>query len=150
MGDGRNQDPLQEMMRHFTKTGRFRAALALTLVYVLAVLAPASAMALSRGTPIAPCILEDHRSPADHMHHQGHSHSGNGAHDHGAGDDDESDPQHRSGACCGFMCISALPASLYVLFEPVHTPSQVNVVTPSLTGRTTERLSRPPASPTLR
>ncbi|ETR76225.1 hypothetical protein X566_16790 [Afipia sp. P52-10] len=151
------------MLRRLSNTLRWRAAWLLSLVYVLATLAPAAANALA----ISPTSLAHHagaqamlahseqmsvyaranaKADGHHHHHdqaqvshqQGHSHG----HDHAPAKGHLGDLQ-----CCGLACISALPASLSGVQGP-DVPQSIRLALSmaEADGRAPVQLYRPPIS----
>jgi hypothetical protein len=136
------------------KIFRARAATVLAALYVLSILAPAVAFALSDNPAIAHCLTEGHVGVHDHgaKHEHGgklHVHADGTAHQHY---DDGAVPQPSRddgnaaiAACCGLFSVVAIPG------EPVPSfglDTLASVVLPvlgeALSGRGPERINRPP------
>src|SRR5262245_60846587 len=104
------------MLSRLTKAFRWRAACALALLYGLCVLAPALAFAFGDSAWVIHCLTEDHHSAAglhaDHDHggkaHADHVHKDGTHHQHAK--HEGNDGKASTGQCCGFACLSALPA----------------------------------------
>src|SRR4051812_20887985 len=109
------------MLSGLTKRFRLKAALALTVIYALCILAPHAALALGNGA--AHCLTEEmpaahvHRAqPVSHAHADGtvHTHGAPAAHRHADTDGapvhkhPDPDGKNHSGTCCGVFCISAI------------------------------------------
>ena len=101
------------MFRTLTKGLRTRAAMTLIATYVLCLMAPHAALALSNGAMAIHCLDVLDEMPAGHDHAaMNHSHADGMIHAH---HDDGSDSQHKSGSgkahssnCCGVFCMSAV------------------------------------------
>jgi hypothetical protein len=141
-------------MSALTKTLRVKAAIVLAVLYVLCILAPAIAFALSDNPAVAHCLTEGHVGVHDHgnKHDAGgklHVHADGTAHQH---HDDGAAPQPSRddgkaaiATCCGLFSVVAIPG------EPVPSfrfDSLASVVLPdlgeALSGRGPERINRPP------
>lgn len=132
------------MLSKMTRAGRVRAGRLLALVYMLCVLAPSLAFAVSDGSLVAPCLTENehglgivhvHDESVAHSHADGHAHHHAGSASHGKGEhllaatasDDPGpmDHHHKSGgSCCGLFCITALPAVVVDLSKPSSLASR--------------------------
>ncbi len=141
-------------MSALTKTLRVKAAIVLAVLYVLCILAPAVAFALSDNPAVAHCLTEGHVGVHDHgaQHEHGgklHVHADGTAHQH---HDDGAAPQAPAddgkgpiASCCGLFSVVAIAG------EPVPSfglDSLASVVLPifgeALSGRGPERINRPP------
>jgi hypothetical protein len=147
------------MLIRLTRAARFRVASALSLLYLLCVLAPATAFTFGDGSRAAHCLTDDNHGlrPAhvhEHNGHQndGHKHDGGTSHVHENGTSHEHSkaPGGKSsdGQCCGLACLSALPASLSEVEAPARPAMiAVSVDEESIAGNPPDRLYRPPISP---
>jgi hypothetical protein len=141
------------MLSGLTKAFRWRAACTLALLYGLCVLAPAVAFAFGDPARTFHCLTEDHHSAAslhaDHHHgskaHADHVHQDGTHHQHAKheGGDGKTSPAK----CCGFACLSALPAGFADL---ISAPIVHAVILParhdSVAGRGPDLRYRPPIS----
>jgi len=146
------------MLSALTKRFRLKAALALTVIYALCILAPYAAIAMGNGA--AHCLTAD--MPAAHVHRAqlvSHTHADGTTHTHGTpaahkhADADgipphkHSDPdgKNHSGTCCGLFCISAIALDADIVFAVplAHAPTLPGLHE-SLAGRGPDRLIRPP------
>ncbi len=107
---------------------------------------------------VRPAVHQQHGESQGHAHHgdahQGHDHASmamadeTGLQDHAAMD--HPGVGHNSGkplapACCGVMCVSALPASLFELApRTVHHQSVTAFSDAGIPGEAPDRLYRPP------
>ena len=142
------------MLSILTKTFRAKAATVLAALYVLCILAPAVAFALSDNPAIAHCLTEGHVGVHDHgakPEHGGtlHVHADGAAHQHhddgAAPQPSRDDSKAAIASCCGLFSVVAIPG------EPVPSfgsDSLASVVLPilgeALSGRGPERINRPP------
>src|SRR5207249_3002776 len=95
-----------------------KAAIALAALYVLCILAPSAAFALSSNPGLAHCLTEDHLAPVVHDHGgQIHVHAGGTAHQHHDHQhhDDGIPSKHDGGqgkapvpTCCGLFSVVAI------------------------------------------
>src|SRR6266404_7019611 len=97
-------------MSALTKTLRVKAAIVLAVLYVLCILAPAVAFALSDNPAVAHCLTEGHVGVHDHGS-KVHVHADGIAHQHGhdgavppSGDNEKS----RVAACCSLFSVVAI------------------------------------------
>jgi hypothetical protein len=135
------------MLVGFTKVLRIRAALALALLYSICVLMPTAALAFGDAAKAANCLTDNHHYAAakSHVH---------GAEGHHQFDNDKSahhppadsrDKAPAAGACCGLICLSAIPAALSVVGnEPVRSPPKLAVLQQTVAGCGPKLLYRPP------
>lgn len=156
------------MMKRLTSGMRWRAAWLLSLVYLLATLAPAAANAFAA----SPMTLSHHSGmQAMAAHHQqmsvyadahaekaGHHHHGQAeAHDHGVASEHGLASEHDHAApakgdakdlqCCGLACVSALPANVLSMQAPDVPKSEPLALNVSeVESRAPARLYRPPIS----
>lgn len=149
------------MMKRLTSGMRWRAAWLLSLIYLLATLAPAAANAFAA----SPLLSHHSGMQAMAAHHQqmsvyadahaekaAHHHHGQAdAHDHGlAHEHDHAAPAKGDAKdlqCCGLACVSALPASVLSMQAPdvpKGGPLALNVS--EVESRAPARLYRPPIS----
>jgi hypothetical protein len=147
------------MMKRLTSGMRWRAAWLLSLVYLLATLAPtfanafaASPTSLSHHSGMRAMAAhhqqmsvytDAHAEASAHHHDQAHEHGQTHKHDHSApSQGDASDLQ-----CCGVACISALPASLLSVQVP-DVPKNVQLAANAsdVASRAPPLLYRPPIS----
>jgi hypothetical protein len=141
-------------MSALTKTLRVKAAIVLAVLYVLCILAPAVAFALSDNPAVAHCLTEGHVGVHDHgaQHEHGgklHVHGDGTAHQHHddgvASQSSGNDGKAAIATCCGLFSVVAIAG------EPVPSfgfDSLASVVLPALgealSGRGPERINRPP------
>jgi hypothetical protein len=146
--------PRREMLSVLTKTFRAKAATALAALYVLCILAPAVAFALSDDPAIAHCLTEGHVGIHDHgakAEHDGklHVHADGTAHQH---HDDGAAPQPSGNdgkaamaTCCGLFSVVAIPGEPLPSFGFDRLASVVlPVLADALAGRGPDRINRPP------
>jgi hypothetical protein len=140
-------------MSALTKTLRVKAAIVLAMLYVLCILAPAVAFALSDNPAVAHCLTEGHVGVHDHgaQHEHGgklHVHADGTTHQHH--DDGTAPPPAADGkgpiaSCCGLFSVVAIAGELVPSFV---FDSLASVVLPALgealSGRGPERINRPP------
>lgn len=136
------------MLARLPNSIRIRAGRLLALVYLLCVLAPATALALG---DLAPClqaeasaVQTDTNSVASlHIHDAG-------SHDHGGRHVNDGHAHHHhgktsSGPCCAMLCLSAVPAELPSIVKPSQPVSVlVSVSFRPLRGEAPPLLYRPP------
>src|SRR5262249_34874087 len=131
MSRGCGLEPLL-MLVGLTRTTRMRAGWVVALAYLLCVLTPGLAFAFGGKELIAHCLLNSTASQQqpvgqvhDHGHHQHGSHHADAAQAAAADQPSPSPrPDHASpGACCGTLCISAMPVAVAVVADP---PSSVS------------------------
>ncbi len=148
------------MLVRLTRTARVWAAIVLGALYVLAIVAPAAAMALGSGEHPAHCLTDEqlglaHVHPAaaaqahadthadTHVHADGTMHRHDGAHHPGTSNGD-SDPA----ACCGLFGLTAMAVDPHLdLGGPSRHSSIVALSFDKLTGRGPDRINRPPIVP---
>lgn len=139
------------MLRRWTRERRLRAAWLLALVYVLAVLSPAVANALSvRASEASPQSVAHDSVAHDHAAHS-HDHDHAAAHDHAPTHDhsDHGNDGDRVGDlnCCGLACISALPAhDIDVARRDRVLSVTISFLSQESAGRAPPLLYRPPIS----
>jgi hypothetical protein len=136
------------MLRRLTRGWRWQAAWLLSLVYILAVLAPAAANACASRESTPDRVAAASEQSHDHAAH-GHDHAG--AHvdaDSAPAPSHDHDFDKASGLkCCGLACISALPAHDIDVSRPDHPLSvTISFVYQQSAGRSPPRLYRPPIS----
>ena len=153
------------MLKRLSRATRIKAARVLVALYALCVVMPVagfafgdSAMVLHCLTDVSPVAVQTQHSAHQHdaAAHQGHAGHGHG-HDHSAtatamADDAGTNADHTgmkghasAPACCGVMCVSALPASLFELTP--RTMLHASVVASSdagISGEAPDLLYRPP------
>jgi hypothetical protein len=110
---------------------RIRVGRIIAFAYLFCVLAPAASLAWGSGP--APCldgavlanpVPAHHQMAAGHVH-DGMSHDHVGTHSHHQAAAQDAPASHRHGgkgtvgACCGMMCVSALPADLPAVAKPL-------------------------------
>jgi hypothetical protein len=142
-----------------TKAFRVKAAIALAALYVLCILAPSAAFALSNNPAVAHCLTEGHvgvhvhadksHAHADataHQHHdQGtaHRHHDGGTSQKPSGDDGKGSVAN----CCGLFSVVAIPGEPDLMLGPsTHASVLVPAPREALSGRGPDRLYRPPIS----
>ncbi|WP_407117099.1 hypothetical protein [Bradyrhizobium sp. LMG 9283] len=112
-----------------TRSLRIRVGRIIAFAYLFCVLAPAASLAW--GNAIAPCLDDARRTDPVSAHHQmshvhgdaSHEHAGTHAH-HQTAAKDAPTPHHQDGKgtvgpCCAMMCVSALPADLPDVANPL-------------------------------
>lgn len=126
------------MFRWLNRKWRLRVASLVVALYAFCLAAPAAVMAFEHSGIPAHCLTADHVSFAVHKPHDGASHhhqdgkSNNGDHD---------------GKCCGLFGVTAIAPEVNVIAAPLRSAStQPSLVITSLTGRTSDRIDRPPRS----
>ena len=140
-------------MSALTKTLRVKAAIVLAVLYVLCILAPAVAFALSDNPAVAHCLTEGHVGVHDHgaQHEHGgqlHVHADGTTHQHhddGTAPPPAADDKGPIASCCGLFSVVAIAGELVPSFG---FDSLASVVLPALgealSGRGPERINRPP------
>jgi hypothetical protein len=136
-----------EMLSVLTKTFRAKAAIVVAALYILCILAPSAAFALSANPTVAHCLTEGHVGVHDHgakVHVRAdgstHQHDDNGAAP-PSGDDEKS----RVATCCNLFSVVAIsgePALNLGLYSPASIVSPI--LADALSGRGPERINRPP------
>jgi len=135
-------------MSALTKSLRLKAAIVMAALYVLCVLSPAIAFALSDNPAIAHCLTESHvgvhkHGGKVHVHADGTTHQ---QHDHGLA----SEPPGNEGkpaiaTCCGLFSVVATPGDPVPSFGFDSLASLVlSIFGEALSGRGPERINRPP------
>jgi hypothetical protein len=111
----------------------------LVAVYALCVVAPAAALALADAATAVHCLTGDHHSVAKvHVHADGASHQHSGDRDHKSG---------QPGNCCGLFCVSGIAQVFDVtLYSPAPLSEVPVLVVQSISGRSSDRIDRPPRS----
>src|SRR6266480_647362 len=95
-------------MSALTKTLRVKAAIVMAVLYVLCILAPAVALALSDNPAIAHCLTEGHVGVHDHG--ANHEHGGKlHVHADGSGRQHHNDVMAAIASCCGLFSAVAIP-----------------------------------------
>jgi hypothetical protein len=148
------------MLVRLTRTARVWAAIVLGALYVLAIVAPAAAMALGTGEHPAHCFTDEqlgvaHLQPAasGHVHADAHArthvHSDGTTHRHdGAHHPAPSDRDHDPAACCGLFGLTAMAVDPHLeLGASSRHWSIVALSFDKLTGRDPDRINRPPIVP---
>jgi hypothetical protein len=128
------QSRLAVSLRHW----RRRAGVALAALYVLALAAPVTTIALSVDAPLVHCLTEALGIGTHHDHaataQAGQHHSGLPDHDHGQGE-----------KCCGLFGVTAIAPGYDVADVPLAVASAIAFPRPeSLYGRGSDRIDRPP------
>lgn len=149
------------MLLRLTRRSRIRAGMALLALYALCVIGSPLSMAFAGAKGALPCFTDEHPTIAAvdtdltsrHAHHSAsHHHQQANLHD---VMDHSAPPAHgdhgdhkRIGACCAVLCFAAVTNELAVPFgEPPHSSLVGEVLQAGLSGRTPERLDRPPSIP---
>jgi hypothetical protein len=127
------------MLGWLTSQWRRRVASLLVVLYALCLAAPTAFLAFSDGSAPAHCLTDDHHGiGTNHVHQDGSSH-----HHSSTGDDDRGQP----GKCCGLFCLSALaPADDFAARQHPPVAHPTSLFAASLSGRTSDRIDRPPRS----
>src|SRR5262245_38831123 len=113
------------MLCRLTKTVRVYAAITLAIAYVICVVSPTLALAFGHAATL-PCLTGDHHGVAlVHSESNAQSHHGASAH-HGSGHQDRNIHKHeqpaqpgsggkqKDGACCVFLCLTAVATDVGV------------------------------------
>jgi hypothetical protein len=148
------------MLTLLTRVTRLKAARMLVALYAFCVVFPVSGFAFSNSAAVPHCLTGVVQvQPAMHQHGEGQGHAHHGevlhGHDHDAmaddsGLNDHAGMDHSGGksttpACCGVMCVSALPASLFELApRTMHHLSVTAFSDAGIPGEAPDRLYRPP------
>jgi hypothetical protein len=151
------------MLVRLTRARRLKAGRLLALVYALCMLAPTLSFALPGSQALSPCLADTSHVPGMmHLHADvaaTHLHGDGDVHDHGmhvqasaaahqaaaVPDSTRSKASHASGACCGLICLTALPAPLIEIAMPsVPKSSQEVDRYTEVADRGPSRLYRPP------
>ena len=139
------------MLSWFIKRLRLRAALILTAVYALSVVAPPVALAFADDAVAAHCLFEDSGS-TPHAHRQSavvtalpHVDTVNETHSHDVSGPKKIGDEAPVVGCCGFFNAPAVFRSQDVFFadQPLQLPA-LRALDGNLTGRGPDRLHRPP------
>jgi hypothetical protein len=135
------------MLVRLTKVLRIRAALALGLLYGICALMPTAALAFGDAAKAAHCLTDSHHHAAAKSHIHGaqvhHQHDTDASAHHPPMD--SRDKSEAAGACCGLMCLSAVPAALGVAgSEPVPSPPKLAALQQNVAGCGPTLLDRPP------
>jgi hypothetical protein len=126
-------------MRRFLSDSQWqRAASLLVVLYTLSVIGPATAIAFSDSATAAHCLTDDHLETAKiHVHQDGSTHQ------HSIPDDDHGQP----GKCCGLFAPSAITPTIdFVVERQFHTAHLATRIAGALSGRSSDRIDRPPRS----
>lgn len=131
------------------------AAQLMAAVYLLCVLAPATAFAFGDGSRAAHCLTDEHHGQqSGHVHmavEKAHVHADGTSHIHS----DAATPSKHDGGtassdgqCCGLFCFSALPASDFDVVLPAVVRGLVQLTRiQGFVDHLPPRLFRPPLSP---
>jgi hypothetical protein len=135
------------------KRRRIRAAVAVSLLYVVCILAPSAALALAEPGAAAHCLTESSLGAA-HVHHERAApnndvHADGGAHIHSdAGMPDrhsDADGKSHGGNCCGLFCVTAMPYEPALALAVPPAAALVGLGQDyQLAGRGLDRINRPP------
>ena len=131
------------MLTRLTKTMRGRAAITLTLAYVLCVVGPSAALALIDGPSAIHCATKPSHSGAAPVHDldggAAHLYGGHGS------DQTKSDGKSQTATCCGTFCVSAMPAATAPDVIPlVGVRSTEIAIDHGIAGHGPPRIDRPP------
>jgi hypothetical protein len=145
------------MFGYLTKATRWRMAATFALAYTLCVFAPPLALAFAQSADVLHCLTvrHEHRSPvaaADvvgaprsyeaHAHHDAAGHQDHGSHD---ADGPPAGGMDAASDCCGFLCLSAIPAGPVPCVGPQERMLTTEVLGgQSIAGRGPDRIDRPP------
>jgi hypothetical protein len=139
------------MLIRLTKEVRLRSARVLASLYILCVLAPATALAFTDGPTAVHCLISTHGMSGAHEHPDViHTHADGTTHHHhhdgGATQQkSDSDGKGHPGNCCGLFCMTALPSDATIaLAAPVQFTLALPALDNGLAGRGPERINRPP------
>ena len=135
------------MLSVFAKTFRAKAATVLAALYMLCILAPSAAFAFSANPGLAHCLTEGHVGVHDHggkihIHADGTAHQHD---DHGAAPPSGDNEKSAVATCCSLFSVVAIsgePGLSLGLYSPASTV--LPVLADALTGRSPERINRPP------
>lgn len=137
------------MLTRLTKAMRLRAAVIIAVLYALCIVTPGLALAFADSASVAHCLTDDHRGGAKASKSL-HDHSGGAIHSHVGEDESSADADGNSsppGKCCGLFCTTALPTVYHVaLGGIIHGSSVLPSVQEDPTGRSPDRIIRPPIS----
>ena len=154
------------MLTQLTRVMRVKAARVIAALYTLCLVAPIVAFSLADSALAAHCLdLPQGVIQVQHAHqhgeaqaNQGHAHHGHddaamavdAAMNDQAGMNDHSGAGHSKSksavpACCGVMCVTALPANLFELMPRTMDHASVAVVSDAgIPGEAPDRRYRPP------
>lgn len=148
------------MLKRLSRAARVNAARVLVALYALCVVMPVAGFAFGNSaaavhclTDPAPVVVQTQHSAHQHdalahQDHAAHSHDHSAmamADDAGTGADHTGLKGASAPACCGVMCVSALPASLFELTpRTVHHASIAASSDAGISGEAPELLYRPP------
>ena len=135
------------MLVGLTTVLRIRAVLALALLYGICALMPTAALAFGDAAKAAHCLTDNHHHAAAKSHTHGtevhHQHDYDSSAHHPPMD--SRDKSEAAGACCGLMCLSAVPVALDVVGnEPVPSPPKLTALQQNVVGCGPTLLDRPP------
>jgi len=144
------------MLARLTTQFRWRAALAVAVLYAVCILAPHAAMALGSASA-AHCLtasstlahVHKKASSSPHVHANGETHHhGSASHHHDDGNqtsDENGKSKDHSGTCCGLFCVTAIAANDAIFLAPnLSLATDLQGTGDSLAGRGPGRLNRPP------
>jgi hypothetical protein len=156
------------MLVALTKATRLKAGRLVALAYLLCVATPSATFAFGDGTRAAPCLTEnEHGRGPVHVHEHAvsahadghdHAHSVEASRVHASlaaatdavepSSDDAAGDHHKSGgACCGLMCVTALPAAIAEFGRPAAPETLcVSVIYRNVADSAPPRHYRPPIS----
>jgi len=147
------------MFSSFRRTSRVHATIALVAAYLLCILAPHAALALSNGSAAMHCLIE--LSDLSHVHQNAavpmtHGHADGMAHEHHGVSMQTAAQEHGDGhqnghgkapdgSCCGVFCITALNHD-GVIALPAPPPPVLAKAEPEAEGvsRDPDRIDEPP------
>ena len=138
------------MLTMRSKTSRWRAAVALAVMYAFCVLMPHAALAFAGAA--AHCLTEaggaahvhqQHAATTTHVHADGtvHTHQAPAAPDHTS----DTDAAKHSGTCCGLFCVSAIAdePAIALTVPPLAAP-EPPALEAALSGCEPALIIRPP------
>lgn len=145
------------MLMQLTRVMRVKAARILAALYAFCLVAPIAGFAFAGSALAAHCldlpkavIQVQHFGEAQASpHHAHHGHGDVATIDH-AGVNNHAGADHAKSktvvpACCGAMCVTALPANLFELLpRTVYHMLDVDVADAGIAGEAPDRLYRPP------
>ena len=156
------------MLVRLTKATRLKAGRLVALAYLFCILAPSATFAFGDGSQAAPCLTEnEHGRSMVHVHDHavsayvdGHNHDHSVDESHGPDlfasatgavepqSDNAAGDHHKSGgACCGLMCVTALPAVIAEFGRPAGPETLcVSVTYRNVADSSPPRHYRPPIS----
>src|SRR6266540_5790108 len=114
------------MLSVLTKGFRAKAAIIIAALYILCILAPSAAFALSAHPGIAHCLTEGHVGVHDHggkvhVHADGTTHQ---HHDDGAAPPSGDDGKSRVASCCSLFSVVAIPGEPGLSLE-LYNPASI-------------------------